>query len=188
MADRREEIISAAIVLFSERGYADVGMVDIGSACHLSAGSLYLNFANKAALLNAVCTDFMTQVDEHLQSQLASLDDPHIRFERRMRAHAEFVVGHRDQLRVLRRDVEHLPRADRAQIWETVNRLMSCWIEDLTVVRPELSPDQARVAAFAGLAVLQSIATARPQLAEGELVDLLAAVAAAAQLALPQAH
>jgi AcrR family transcriptional regulator len=188
MADRRQDIIDAAITLFAERGYAAVGMVDIGAACHLSAGALYLSFANKAALLDAVCTEFMRQVDEHLQLQLASLNDAHVRFERRMRSHAEFVVGHRDQLCVLRRDIEHLPRADQARIWGDVNQLMTGWIDDLMVVRPELPREQARVAAFAGLAALQSIATAPSQLAQAELVDLLAATAAAAQLAFPHAH
>lgn len=188
MADRREDIINAAIGLFSERGYADVGMVDIGAACHLSAGALYLSFENKAALLYAVCTDFMRQVEEHLQAQLSTVVDTRARFERRMRAHAQFVVGHRDQLRVVRRDVEHLPRSYQAELWAGVNRLMSFWIDDLCVLRPALSHEQARVAAFAGLAVLQSIASAPSDLAPDDLVDLLAVAASAAQMALPSAH
>ena len=183
MTDRRAAIISAAISLFSRDGYAAVGMVDIGAACDLSAAALYLHFPSKAALLDAVCSDFMRKVDEHLQHEIGELEDPRVRFVRRMRSHAEFVVGNRDQLRVIRREIEHLPLSDQRRIRSDVRRLMDNWIADLRFVRPELAHAEASVAAFAGLSVLQSIATNSSGLAEDDLVDLLAAGAAAAQLA-----
>jgi AcrR family transcriptional regulator len=182
MADRREEILAADTALFSERGYADVGMVDIGAACNLSAAAIYLSFPSKGAVLDAVCTRFMQRVEDHLRAQLSALDDPSVRFRRRMFAHAQFVVEHRDELRVVRRDVEHLPSADQERIWEIVRWLMSFWIDDLLAVRTDLSRPEARVAAYAGLAVLQSIATYASQLPDADLVALLASIAGAAQL------
>ncbi len=182
MSERREEILAAAIALFSERGYAEVGMVDIGAACDMSAAAIYLSFASKTAVLDAVCTRFMLRVEAHLRSQLSALDDPRVRFRRRMLAHAEFVVAHRDELRVVRRDVEHLPEPDQARLRDVIRWLMSFWIEDLLVVRPELPRSEARVAAYAGLAVLQSIATQPSPVPDADLVQLLASMAAAAQL------
>ena len=90
MPDRRAEIIAAATKLFSDRGYADVGMVDIAAACQLSTGALYLSFENKVALLDAVCLHFMAQVEAHLRASLSVGDDPSVRFERRMISHAQF--------------------------------------------------------------------------------------------------
>jgi AcrR family transcriptional regulator len=188
VADRRAEIIAAAITLFSDRGYADVGMVDIAAACQLSTGALYLSFENKVALLDAVCIHFMAEVEAHLRTSLSVDDAPHVRFERRMTSHAQFVVENRDLLRVIRRDVEHLPRSSQSRIWADTNRLMRYWIEDLILVRPELSREDACIAAFAGLAVLQSTASFPSPVEPGALVTLLATAAAAAQLALPPAH
>ena len=99
-----------------------------------------------------------------------------------------FVVGNRDLLRVIRRDVEHLPRSSQSRIWADTNRLMRYWIEDLMVLRPELSREDACLAAFAGLAVLQSTASFPSPVEPAALVTLLATAAAAAQLALPPAH
>lgn len=46
----REEILTAAIQLFSAAGYAGVSMRDIARACHLNVGSLYHYFSDKQHL------------------------------------------------------------------------------------------------------------------------------------------
>ncbi len=46
----REEILSAAIPLFSAAGYTGVSMRDTARACHLNVGSLYHHFKDKQHL------------------------------------------------------------------------------------------------------------------------------------------
>ena len=48
--NNREEILVAAIQLFSAAGYAGVSMRDIARACHLNVGSLYHHFSDKQHL------------------------------------------------------------------------------------------------------------------------------------------
>ena len=47
----RKEILSAAKMLFSERGYKDVSMQDICNVTGLSKGGLYRHFGSKAEIL-----------------------------------------------------------------------------------------------------------------------------------------
>jgi len=48
--NNREEILAAAIQLFSAAGYAGVSMRDIARACQLNVGSLYHHFSDKQHL------------------------------------------------------------------------------------------------------------------------------------------
>ncbi|WP_228460592.1 TetR/AcrR family transcriptional regulator [Gordonia crocea] len=48
---RRDEILDAASQLFAERGYADVGVDEIGAAVGISGPSVYNHFSSKAAIL-----------------------------------------------------------------------------------------------------------------------------------------
>lgn len=49
--DRREQIASAALHCFAERGFANTSMADIIKESGLSAGSIYSHFASKADLM-----------------------------------------------------------------------------------------------------------------------------------------
>ena len=51
---RPEEITSAALDLFVERGFANTRLVDVASRAGVSKGTLYLYFANKEDLFKAV--------------------------------------------------------------------------------------------------------------------------------------
>ena len=51
---RPEEILSAALELFAERGYAATRLEDVAARAGVSKGTLYLYFANKEELFKAV--------------------------------------------------------------------------------------------------------------------------------------
>ena len=51
---RMEQFLDAALVEFSERGFAATTMEDIGRRCGLSKGGLYAHFASKDAVLDAL--------------------------------------------------------------------------------------------------------------------------------------
>lgn len=65
---RPEEITSAALALFVERGYANTRLDDVASRAGVSKGTLYLYFANKEELFKAV-------VREGLVSPIAEVRD-----------------------------------------------------------------------------------------------------------------
>ena len=51
---REQSIISAAVSLFAERGYANTRMDDIAAHAGVGKGTLYVYFASKQALLEGV--------------------------------------------------------------------------------------------------------------------------------------
>ena len=51
---RQQEIIDAAVALFTERGYQDTSVQDIAAAAGVATGSVYIHFASKDALLHAI--------------------------------------------------------------------------------------------------------------------------------------
>lgn len=54
---RRADILSAAREVFSQRGYAGTRMDDVARAVGVSKAALYLQFASKEALFQALVTD-----------------------------------------------------------------------------------------------------------------------------------
>ncbi len=58
MANRRDEILSAAKVLFGSRGVRNTTMRDIADACGLLAGSLYSHFKSKNEIVQIILLPF----------------------------------------------------------------------------------------------------------------------------------
>ena len=72
-ADRREEILAAAIELFVTRGYDRTTTREIARATGVSTGAIYTYFPTKAAMLQAVCTDEATRMRALIESTLRAL-------------------------------------------------------------------------------------------------------------------
>jgi AcrR family transcriptional regulator len=76
--NNQEEILSAAIPLFSASGYAGVSMRDIARACHLNVGSLYHHFRDKQhlhlAAIQHAFTDRSAPLLEILEGQEPPLE------------------------------------------------------------------------------------------------------------------
>lgn len=62
--DRREEILTAAVNLFHEQGYAGTSMQDIADAVGLLKGSLYYYISSKEELLYEIHERFMAVILE----------------------------------------------------------------------------------------------------------------------------
>lgn len=58
----KERILEAAIDLFSERGYAEVGIRDIAAAVGIKESSLYNHFAGKKQLFDAILDDLQRRL------------------------------------------------------------------------------------------------------------------------------
>lgn len=62
---RPEEILDAALQLFTEKGFSATRMVDVARAAGISKGTLYLYFENKEAIFRDVVQQRITpQIDE----------------------------------------------------------------------------------------------------------------------------
>lgn len=73
---RRDEILDAASALFSERGYADVGVDEIGAAVGISGPSVYNHFPSKQAILVGIGQRSAARLEAGLIAAYASAPDP----------------------------------------------------------------------------------------------------------------
>ncbi len=72
---RRDEILDAASTLFSERGYADVGVDEIGAAVGISGPSVYNHFPSKEAILVGIGQRSAARLEAGVIAAYASAPD-----------------------------------------------------------------------------------------------------------------
>jgi len=97
---RRDDIMRAARAVFSTRGYSDARMSDIAAQAGVAAGTVYLYFESKEALVEALCDDYLNRLAEALAPAMAERD-PAKAIERSVRVALEFAGRERDLMRLL---------------------------------------------------------------------------------------
>ncbi len=65
---RPEEILDAALQLFTEKGFSSTRMIDVAKAAGISKGTLYLYFENKEAIFRDVVQQRITPQIDHVES------------------------------------------------------------------------------------------------------------------------
>lgn len=103
----RTLIIDAARELFVTKGVEAVTMREIAKRIDYSATSIYLHFADKEALIRAICdTDFLALANS--LKQLLQIPDPVARMLAFGQGYAEFALHHPNHYRMMFM-TEHLP-------------------------------------------------------------------------------
>jgi AcrR family transcriptional regulator len=98
----REEIVQAGMRLLLETGDAEaVTIRSVAEAVGVSSPSIYLHFADKAALLLAVCLETFTALDEHIERAVAGIDDPLEGLRARGHAYVRFGLENPEHYRIL---------------------------------------------------------------------------------------
>lgn len=66
----REEILQAALIVFSKKGYAKTSLEDIAQAAGVTRGAIYWNFQNKADLFNTLATEKFQRAFDIMESEV----------------------------------------------------------------------------------------------------------------------
>lgn len=97
----RAEILTAARELLAEEQDADaVSVRAVAERVGVSTPSIYLHFADKQALLDAVCGLVFTELDARMQAAAATTSDPFDGLRLRGLAYAEFALANPEQYRL----------------------------------------------------------------------------------------
>ena len=72
----KQEILNAALELFSVQGYEATSISQIADAVGIRKASLYSHFENKQSILDAIVKEVLEQYAEHSIFALADWDDP----------------------------------------------------------------------------------------------------------------
>lgn len=182
-APRREQLLGAAAALFSERGFHDVGIDDIGAAAGITGPGVYRHFASKQALLEALCDRAMTSMLEGARRLRREHDDPRAALEALVDLHVEFTVRHRTLVGVWLREQRALSADVRRSLRRRQREYERVWRAAVEPLRPGLSGDEVAVLVSGALALLNSPAVSDAALPEEAHRGVLRAAALAALLA-----
>ncbi len=73
MDDKKQEIIKAAVKLFSKKNFDAISVQEIANACHISKGAFYLHFKSKQSLLDNI---FQFYCDTRLRTLSTVMNSP----------------------------------------------------------------------------------------------------------------
>jgi AcrR family transcriptional regulator len=96
------EIVAAAARLLAETGDEDaVSIRAVAAAVGVTPPSIYLHFADKTALMYAVCEERFTALDREIEKAAARASDPLDEIRRRGEAYVRFGLDNPEQYRIL---------------------------------------------------------------------------------------
>ncbi|WP_336083055.1 TetR/AcrR family transcriptional regulator [Nocardia sp. SSK8] len=149
---RAERMITEAARLFNTRGYAAVGIEDIGAAVGVSGPALYHHFAGKADLLNEIIERSDQWIRLYTYRALSEGRDGRESVHLLMSSFVGFALRQPDLLGTTVSEADHLPPAQAARYRQAHRNGVLGWAQLLQATHPAYSPSVARV-------LIQAIAT-----------------------------
>ena len=128
MSSRRDVVVSAARMLFAERGYTGTSMRDIAEATGLLPGSLYTHFRSKAQLVEEIVAVFYRDLLAAQQEASSHDGTGAERFRLMLRATYRVCEAYPDELTILHYDWQELSTLDEiAEVREISVRTLVTW-------------------------------------------------------------
>jgi TetR/AcrR family transcriptional regulator, cholesterol catabolism regulator len=124
---RKGQIVEAAEVLFSERGYHGTTMREIAAETGILPGSLYAHIAGKEDILLEICTAAAAQFLVSVEIAAKGPWPPAEKLSRAMRAHVNVVAGARAAARVFLEEWTALSEPRREEVRTLRDRYESLW-------------------------------------------------------------
>lgn len=154
---RRQRIVAAAAERFDRDGFHGASIDDIGAAAGISGSGVYRHFESKDALLLAV----FDRVWERLRPVVAEATerDPEDAISSLIDAHVAFAIDDAPSLRLLIRELRHVPERYRRAVARNHRVYVDAWVGPLRRLDPSRSEDDARSLALAAHGLIDSAAT-----------------------------
>ncbi|MEU3012183.1 TetR/AcrR family transcriptional regulator [Nocardia asteroides] len=144
-AVRPERLIGAAARLFNSRGYAAVGIEDIGAAVGVRGPALYHHFSSKADLLNEIIVRNEQWIGLYTARALAEGRDARESVHLLMESFVGFALEQPDLLGTTVSEVGHLPDPQATRYRRVHRDGVLSWARLLQSARAELTPPEARI-------------------------------------------
>ena len=184
----RGEVLRAAMDLLAERGEEDaVSLRAVAQRVGVSVPSIYLHFADKQALLDAVCEEVFAALDAQLQA--AAAEAPHV-FEGLRRqgvAYVEFALANPEHYRIVlmrKHESEQGSYADLVMASTAFEHFVASVQECVDEGIFEGEPDQLAMRLWASAHGLAALLVAKPYFPWPPLPDLIDGVISMAGLGL----
>ncbi len=74
--NRREEILTAAITVFSQKGYHDTSISDLIEKAGIARGTFYLYFENKRQIFDSILNNLLLEIDHCIKTIEIGAEQP----------------------------------------------------------------------------------------------------------------
>ena len=132
-AATREEIVSAALRLFAQRGFASASIADIADAAGITKGAIYWHFDSKNALFKAILDQIRHDWQKMIRSPLEREPDPVRRIELLFDQYALFMKTEPEVCLFLQRvllEPEHRYASQVAQVFDRTQGFIAGILEE----------------------------------------------------------
>lgn len=136
--DRRQQIYSASLKLFDERGYYGTGMGDVAKAIGMATSSLYNHYASKQEILAEIMENSMEELLRHNARALVGLSAPEEKLRACMKAHVKFHAENQNAVRVSNKELDSLEEPARSVVLQLRKDYAARW---LTVIEEGIESD-----------------------------------------------
>jgi AcrR family transcriptional regulator len=158
-AQRRDDIIAAAVQLFTRKGYTNTSVGDIGSAMGLTGPAVYRYFEGKEQILVAAL-DYNWERLSQSMARVVQLP-PAECLSQLVREYTNMTVDDGIYFLLWTNERHRLPASYVQHSKRKQHLYISEWVNILQAVRPELSNEQAHLLMHAGFALMHSTANYR---------------------------
>jgi AcrR family transcriptional regulator len=121
---RRQELIGAAVQVFMEKGFHDTTVRDIGRAANMTQGSIYNYVESKDDILYLVCDQIVSEYQQETRKALENSPDPVVRVQSAVRAIAEVMHRHQEEILLIYQDSHLLDGKSRRVILARVEEFI----------------------------------------------------------------
>jgi len=153
----RDRLVDAAGALFHERGYDNATIDDIGSAVGLTGPALYRHFPSKEQLLVVVIEREFDRFEQRVAAVAGEDLQPIEALHRWVQLAVDTVIEDRDVITALPDLLRYLPGEVARSLVDRHRRVVDRWAHILQLVRPELSPEEARMVTIGVSALINSV-------------------------------
>lgn len=151
---QRERILLAALDLFSQRGYHQVTIDDLGDAVGLTGPSLYRYFPGKIDILVELFEYIVDNLSSAAEKILAGEGSDTEKLFRLVDMEIAFARENPGYVRVYLQEEHHLPGKERLNYRKKADRYTQIWVDQLRKVQPGLSADQAEIATVSAIGAI----------------------------------
>ncbi|HEY4008459.1 MAG TPA: TetR/AcrR family transcriptional regulator [Pseudonocardia sp.] len=160
---RKDQILREAALLFAQRGFHGVSIVELGAAVGISGPALYRHFPSKEALLARLLVGISERLLAGGTALASRISDPAELLGALVDFQLEFSVREPELITVQDRDLASLPAEERRRVRALQRAYVEIWVDTLRRLNPGLPVESARVAAHAAFGLLNSTPHSAPR-------------------------
>jgi AcrR family transcriptional regulator len=171
---RNQQILEAALALFRERGFHDVGMDDIAASVGMAASGIYRFYPSKADILLDAYDLVLVHVIAGMDEIFATAADALAALTGLIELQVRTALGVTDLIAVTEREGAALPESERPRLARRRREILQTHVAVLRDVRPDLSEQEARILLYGLQPLIRTAAALGADLPDpvGELVGM----------------